>query len=150
MAIIPVVSATARAGCSIARRPKMASLRKPTVSVPRVTRHATAWDQAAATCAPAPRPGAAGQAATVRSTSQPSTRVGILTSLARRSRGPAAQGLRGIAHPRKRPPTWRRAYPRSSADARPPKSAASTKHCTNSSASRPLAALMVMLHPLCL
>lgn len=89
--------------------------------VPKVTRRATAWDPAAVTFASAPRPGAAGQATSARSTSEPSTRAGILTTLARRSRGPAAQGLRGIAHPRKRRPTWRRAYPRSSADARPPK-----------------------------
>jgi hypothetical protein len=57
---------------------------------------------------------------TARSTSHSSTRVGTLTSLAGRSRGPAAQGLRGVARPKKRPSTWRRAYPRGSPDARPP------------------------------
>jgi hypothetical protein len=75
-AIIPVVIAAARAGCSIARRQKMASLRKPTDSVPKVTCHATAWDQGAVTFAPAPRPGVWGQATTARSTSKASTRVG--------------------------------------------------------------------------
>ena len=77
-----------------------------------------------------------------RSTSQSSTRVGMLTTLARRSRGPAAQRLRGIAHPKKWPSMWRRAYPRSSPDARPPQSAASTKPYANCSASKPPAALM--------
>ena len=81
----------------------MASLRKPTVSVPKVMRHATAWDPAAVTFAPAPRRGAAGQATTARSTSQPSTTVGILTSLAGRSRGPAARGLRGVSRLKRRP-----------------------------------------------
>src|SRR5215208_5222942 len=81
----------------------MASLRKPTVSVPEDMRHATAWDPAVLTFAPARRPGAWGQATTARSTSQPSVKVGTLTTLARRSRGPAAQRLWGIAHPTKWP-----------------------------------------------
>jgi hypothetical protein len=55
--------------CSIARRPKMAILRKPTVCVPRVTRHATVWDQAVLTFAPFLRPGAWGKATTARSPS---------------------------------------------------------------------------------
>jgi hypothetical protein len=88
----------------------MASLRKPTVSVPKDMRHATAWDLAAATFAPAPRPGAWGQATTARSTSQPSTTVGMLRSLARRSRGPAAQRLRGVSHLKRRPSMCKRAY----------------------------------------
>jgi len=56
-------------GYSIARREKMASLRKPTASVPKDMRQATAWDQAVLTFAPAPRPCAWGQATTARSTS---------------------------------------------------------------------------------
>jgi hypothetical protein len=115
-----VMSATAQGRCYIARRPKMASSRKPTVSVPRATRHATAWDPAAVNCARALRPCAADQATTARSTSQSSTMVRTLTTLARRSSGLAAQRLRGIAPPKKWPSTWRRAYPRSSPDARPP------------------------------
>jgi hypothetical protein len=50
-----------------------------------------------------------------RSTSQPSTTVGILTTLAGRSRGPAARRLRGVSHTSRRGASmWRRAYSRSS------------------------------------
>jgi hypothetical protein len=46
-------------GCSIARRPQMGSLRKPTVSVPAAMRHATVWDTRTVIFVPAPRPSAA-------------------------------------------------------------------------------------------
>jgi hypothetical protein len=119
-AIISVGSATARAGCSIARRPKVASLRKPTGSVPKDMRHATAWDQAALTFTPALLPCAADQATTARSTSYPIMRLVILTALASLSRGPAAHRLRGIAHPSKWPSLWSRAYSRLFPGTRPP------------------------------
>ena len=88
---------------SIALRPEMGSLRKPIVCILRVTRHATAWDPAAVTFAPAPRQCPAGQDTTARSTSHSSTTVGMLRSLARRSRGPATQRLWGVSHLKKRP-----------------------------------------------
>jgi hypothetical protein len=50
----------------------MASLRKPTVCVPKVPRRATAWDPAAVAFAPAARPCAGHQATTARSTAWPS------------------------------------------------------------------------------
>jgi hypothetical protein len=118
-AIISVVSATARAGCSIARRPQMASSRKPTASVPKAMRHATAWDPAAVSFAPAPRACAAGQATTARSTLKASMKVGMLTTLARQFRGSATERLRGVSHRRSGTSVWRREYSRSSPGTRP-------------------------------
>src|SRR5215203_6271881 len=46
--------------------PRIASLRKPTVWVPNVTRRATAWDRVAVTFAPFQRPCAAGQSTTAK------------------------------------------------------------------------------------
>ena len=97
-AIIPAGSATARAGRPIARRPKTASTRKPTASVPKVMHHATAWDTGTITCALAPRPCAAGQATTARSTARSPAAVGRLTAPARRHRILRPGGQEVLSH----------------------------------------------------
>ena len=66
-ATISVRSATARAGCLIARRPQRADWRKPIASVPRAARRGTASDRMASGFARALRPCAAGRATTARS-----------------------------------------------------------------------------------
>ena len=70
----------------------------------------------------------------------------MLTTLARRSRGPAAQRLQGISHPTKWPSTWRRAYPRSSPDARG-HSAADLSSLAQASASKPPGAALLSRLP---